>query len=186
VRRANRALRVGLAYIYLSYDKQEKQTAMKVLKSILKQLASQLETLPSALDGDFIRYHGLSIDALFEAIRECTTNFSTVFLLIDALDECDKRECEILMPFLRRLLNSGVKLYITARTGFQVSLTVTKSALHQLTISARQEDLKSFVLERLETSDPEHQLNESDRQSVLRKILSQANGMYVYRNRGQY
>jgi len=150
----HKALRVGLAYIYLSYDKQGQQTALIVLQSILKQLASQLETLPSALDRDYLRNRDLSINGVFEIISECSTKLFSVFLLIDALDECDKREREILMPFLQLLLNSGVKLYITARTGFTVSLTPPESAVSQLTISAKQEDLKVFVLERLKLRIP--------------------------------
>ncbi|KAF8241497.1 hypothetical protein K440DRAFT_503370, partial [Wilcoxina mikolae CBS 423.85] len=87
--------RIGLAFIYFNYRKQDVQTPGKVLATIIKQLARQKRTIPDHLKQLHRKYYrnaDFPSDEKLEAqLLELMDTFEQVYLVMDALDEFDDR-----------------------------------------------------------------------------------------------
>jgi Heterokaryon incompatibility protein (HET) len=89
---------VGLAYIYCNYNRQADQTIIKLLAAILKQL---LQCRPSLMELPAItlmyeqhsgRNSKPSLQEVISALGTVVKKFSTVYIVVDALDECSDRD----------------------------------------------------------------------------------------------
>jgi hypothetical protein len=81
----------GVAHIYFNYKEQEQQTPVKVLASLVKQLACQTSYVPDALEKHYDKDHGKAptVEELYIALLDISERFTKTFLVFDALDECD-------------------------------------------------------------------------------------------------
>lgn len=165
---------MAVVYIYLIYDHRQEQTALDVLKCLLKQLVRQSESVPPMLESAESNDSHLSAADISNIFVSCSKHFSKVFVVVDALDECDQMQREILVPFLQHLIQVGLKVFYTARPDLQSMFTANR--VTHLEISAKETDLKMYLTERLERSDPKH---EFDRNAIIMKIVSEAKGMYL-------
>lgn len=82
----------GIAYIYCSYQRYDEQDLDSLLASILKQLAGTHSSLPGSV-GDLYTRHSIkqtrpSTNDLLEALRAVAAIYTRVFIVVDALDEC--------------------------------------------------------------------------------------------------
>jgi hypothetical protein len=111
----------ALGYFYFSFTNiQSKDTA---LSSLIKQLCARRPTVPPSVDG-FHEYmdRGDRPDTVMleEALLDTTCGFSTVYIIIDALDECpainDQRR-QLLQSLCRLLskLPGNVHVFCTSR-----------------------------------------------------------------------
>jgi hypothetical protein len=119
---------VGVAQVYFNYkqvaDQQSRhamqQTADNVIACILRQLL-QHKPLPRELDVAYDKWieHGKRNrpdgDFFGDLVVQCSKDFSTTFIVVDAFDECGKEEKETLLTYLQQFLNSGFKVYVTTR-----------------------------------------------------------------------
>lgn len=110
----------GVAYFYFEYQEQERQTPTKVLASLVRQLATQASILPAEIIALYDTQGAKGRDPKFEelyavllAVFKC---FGEVFLVFDALDECDvKFRRKEVLPLLHRMGRSGARLFVTSR-----------------------------------------------------------------------
>jgi enamine deaminase RidA (YjgF/YER057c/UK114 family) len=81
-----------VAYLYCNFKKQDEQKARDLLVNLLKQLAEGISPLPESVASLYGRHKGKqtqpSVDEISEALRLVATKYSRVFILVDALDEC--------------------------------------------------------------------------------------------------
>ncbi|KAM7197581.1 hypothetical protein V8F33_005547 [Rhypophila sp. PSN 637] len=85
--------KVGIAYIYFSYQKEGSQGLLDVLDSLLRQLCAYRHPLPTEIQELYeectkIRHKGLTRAELVDDLDLVAQSFSQVFILFDALDEC--------------------------------------------------------------------------------------------------
>lgn len=82
----------GIAYIYCNFKRQGEQTSDSLLLSLLKQLVQQSLSMPEsvrALYGVHIREGTRpSFDEITRTLSSVIAIYSRVFIVIDALDEC--------------------------------------------------------------------------------------------------
>ncbi|KAK2792389.1 hypothetical protein FQN52_003324 [Onygenales sp. PD_12] len=88
--------KTGIAYLFCTYKMQAELTAADFLASLLKQLVQQRQVVPKAL-GDLHQTHSRrdtrpSLKELSEALFSVIIEYSKVFIVIDALDECSNIE----------------------------------------------------------------------------------------------
>ncbi|KAL8699652.1 MAG: hypothetical protein Q9201_005881 [Fulgogasparrea decipioides] len=89
------SVNVGFAYFYFDFNDERKQTIDGLLSSILTQLSWQKESLPDGVR----KLHDRSSNgssrptrtALFETLFTVAENFQDVYIVVDALDECQDR-----------------------------------------------------------------------------------------------
>lgn len=83
---------VGIAYIYCNFRRTEEQNIRDLLGSLLKQLAGGYRSLPSEVKDLYDRHKARqtrpSLEEIVDALHFVAAKCSRVFILVDALDEC--------------------------------------------------------------------------------------------------
>jgi len=88
---------IGIAYYYYSYGRPEEQKAASVLSSLFVQLIQRLLELPGFIQDIYKPDNPCLLDEdISKALDTVVRNYSQVFIVIDALDECrSSREREV-------------------------------------------------------------------------------------------
>jgi Cdc6-like AAA superfamily ATPase len=83
---------VGVAYLYCNFRRQDEQKIDDLLASLLKQLAHGRSPLSKTLKDLYGRHEKKrtrpSWEEISKAIQSAAESYSRVFILVDALDEC--------------------------------------------------------------------------------------------------
>ncbi len=82
---------VALAYFYISFNDEQKQTAVGMIESIVKQIYCCRPDTPlsiKALEDLKARGHRPDLQTLQSILVETLQGFSSVYVIVDALDEC--------------------------------------------------------------------------------------------------
>lgn len=138
----------GIAFAYCDYKLQKQQSTNSILASLLKQL---IEHQP-VLSGDIKDLYGkkentrnmLSLDDIRACIRSVISSYSRVFIVIDALDECDSEQLADLLPEISALRDDHqVNFMATARRVPQIMKSFEKA--QQMEIRATTTDIQKYV-----------------------------------------
>jgi hypothetical protein len=183
--------RIGVAYVYCNNGAHEEQSASGILAAILKQLVTShpscSEPLTRLYELHNYRRTRPDLENIFWTLAVVIDRFHTVFIIIDALDQCQNSDGsrELLLRQLRDLQRRhDVRLLVTSRFVPDV-VDEFKNAL-RLEIRANAEDIANFVLVQMDRL-PVGVQNDPEIQYLLRdKIVQAADGMYVYRQVSGY
>jgi hypothetical protein len=187
--------KVGVIHFYFDNHDAGNKTAEDVIRSFLKQIVYQMDDInvPKNLTLMFEHYNlkGISEeptrDQLLSLLGECFDEFETVYICIDAFDECAEGERSMVLQGLQRLSSRKSRLFLTGRTYLLETLKTRGD--HETQIWFRD---ASFQEIKAATSDIEIYLNEkiravsnADRLEKLRPrivdaISSQSKGQYVH------
>ncbi|KAI9774450.1 MAG: hypothetical protein M1839_001733 [Geoglossum umbratile] len=113
---------IGVAYIYCNFRQRDEQKAHDLLASLLKQLSQERPTLPDTVKDLYDRHKAKRTRPLFDelskALHTVVAMHSRVFIIVDALDECQLSDGS-LTRFLTELLSlqdkCGANLFATSR-----------------------------------------------------------------------
>jgi hypothetical protein len=121
---------VGLAQVYFNYKQVAaqhsahamQQTTDNVIACILRQLL-QHKALPQELDEAYNKWiergqrNRPDGDFFTDLVMQCSGSkqFSAVFIVLDAFDECGDEERDTLVNYLQQFQKAGFKIYITSR-----------------------------------------------------------------------
>lgn len=174
---------IGIAYVYFNFRREDEQKTDDILASLLKQLAQGQPSLPDNVKALYHRHKANqtrpSFDAISRALHDMSIMYSRVFIIIDALDEC-----QVSNGYRTRLLSEifsiqskcRLNLFVTSRhipeirEKFEGSMT--------LEIRASEEDVRRYLdghmvrLPRFVTRSPELQ------EEIKTQIVWLVNGMY--------
>jgi len=111
---------VGIAYVYCNFQRTQEQNIHHLLASLLKQLAQSQPSLPEPLQALYERHKKdetrPSLDETSVALQLVAGSYSRVFLLVDALDECQALCRTRLLPELFKLQREqGANVFATSR-----------------------------------------------------------------------
>ena len=111
----------GVGHIYFEYQEQQQQTVLAVVKSLVKQLLSQIPPakFPRGIEAKYQRKKSQhpSANDLIEMLLSMPKRFARVFVVCDALDEMDQYEQrDHLLPLFHRMEDSGIALSLTTRS----------------------------------------------------------------------
>ena len=144
---------VGLAYIYCNYKELREQTATNLVASLLQQLVQQQSNIP---DGIVALYREHTDKRTRPALTEYSSSlqsilhdFSKVFIVIDALDECTENDGtrHKFLTEIKKLL-PHIHLLITSRWVANIEREFEGST--RLEILASDEDVAIYVKSRIE------------------------------------
>ena len=170
----------GIAHIYCNYKNQQNQTAEKLVSRLLQQLLQQIGDIPKyieALYEDHVkaemrlgREEGLAI------LRSIAASFARVFIVIDAVDECDPA---ILNGFIRPLTKlPDIRILVTSRDLPYIERCFASS--RRLEIRANEADIRSYVQDRIkEEVELADFVNEDDtlREKIVGTLVQRSCGM---------
>ncbi|KAL2037429.1 hypothetical protein N7G274_009914 [Stereocaulon virgatum] len=168
-----------LSYLYCNYNEAGTQSAINLMKSILRQLASRTDVLNNDLERFYKEKSSPSFAECCQLLHKAADHMSNIHVVIDALDECTEATRDILLTELEKL-RPKVCLIITSRHTFGDHYE-PESALC-LKIHAQEEDIKQYLSERVETSRPlrDHIKTRPElRDQVLDVVITKANGMFL-------
>jgi Cdc6-like AAA superfamily ATPase len=141
---------VGVAYIYCNYKTQADQTAAKLAAAILKQLIQErpsiAEPVLNLYDRHVDRKTRPSLKEILSALQAVVSNYSKIYVIVDALDECLDRDGSRsqLLAILRNLQYKG-NLSLMATSRFIPELVQKFSLTPILEIRASDSDVRLFV-----------------------------------------
>lgn len=141
---------IGIAYIYCNFKRQGEQTADCLLLSLLKQLVQQSLSIPESVR-DLYDVHVRkgtrpSFDEITRTIHSVIAIYSRVFIVIDALDECQASNgcrSRFLSEIFNLQVNSGVSIFATSR--FISDITDRFKDNINLEIRASDEDVGRYL-----------------------------------------
>ncbi|EFY95807.2 ankyrin repeat-containing protein [Metarhizium robertsii ARSEF 23] len=141
---------IGIAWLFCEYHRHNEQTLEHLLSSLLKQLLKQQTTLPNCVtelyESHQRRTTRPSIDDIVKLLQSSTATLSRIFVIVDALDECQTTEgCQ--MDFISKLFTfkDGVKANIFATSRHIDRIQSKFSRCISLEIKATDEDIRMYL-----------------------------------------
>ncbi len=177
-----RGQHAAVAFQYFDYRDQENQSPTHILGSILRQVAATRCPVPKPTSD---LHHRFSVQGrqpelqdLEKALLATCGDFSKVFIVIDALDECDEnKHRRTLMKSIAFLQQStSVRLFVTSRFHPQDIRTAFEDAL-QIEVEANASDLRSYLSREIEDSRAVKAMDIPLRIEVVERIVKAAQKM---------
>lgn len=173
---------VGIAYLYCNYKRREEQNAVKLLAVILKQLIQGRRSVSHPVDALYELHSRRgtwpSFDEISKSLGSVLSNFSRVFIIVDALDECMDVDGtrNMLLSELRILqAQTDLRLMVTSRPIASIVQTFEDDLC--LEIRASDGDVKRY-LEGQMSRRPSPALRDAHlRQLIKERIVETADGM---------
>ena len=164
--------KIGVAVIYLKYNDPE-QTLEAILGSLLRQLAQDHSSMPWVLN-DLYETHreqntAPSLAEISEALSSLVEEYSKVYLVIDALDECSD---EIRWDLVEKLRGLPPETYLMITSRFLDSIDKDLEDFERIEIKANKADLELFVDHHIERNKNLHRVVE--RSTALRVDIKYA------------
>lgn len=174
---------VGIAFVYCDYKEQEQQTCVNLVSSLLQQLVRQQALVPDevcSLWDEHKRERTRPGIAEFSKLFQYTAAvFSTVFIVVDALDECSEVVRNDLIAEINKLPQS---LHLMGTSRHNASIEQLFSGSVRLEILAADGDVKAYVhtqIDRRERLKKFVQADPSLQEEIETKITDKAQGMSV-------
>ncbi|UKZ82599.1 hypothetical protein TrVFT333_010392 [Trichoderma virens FT-333] len=180
---------VGIAYLYCNFRRHNEQKLYDLLLSLVKQLAPDHKNL--SLDAKEIideykeNKQRLSPDKLKQLLQSITASYSRVFILIDALDECQESGgCRTNLLDEMFFLQERTKANIFATSRFIPQITEKFKNCKSIEIRATKGDVQVYVRDQLKSGHMEHlpSLIESKpalKEEIIRGISDAVDGMFL-------
>ncbi|OCK74144.1 hypothetical protein K432DRAFT_430203, partial [Lepidopterella palustris CBS 459.81] len=174
---------IGVAYIYCNFKRQNEQTLEHLLASVLKQLVQARSTLPESVKSLYNRYKSKktqpSVDDISTVLQSVAAEYSRVFIVIDALDECRAQGCrtQMLSKLSDLQTKCGTNLFATSR--FIPEIIEQFKQGSSLEIRANARDVWGYIDGRI--SDlPSFVRNRQDlQQEIKTEIVKAVDGMFL-------
>ena len=186
--RFKRDTTVGIAYLYCDFRRQHEQKIEDLLANLLKQLAQQQASIPDSVktlyDDCRDKHKRPSHDEILSALHSVSTVYSRIFIIVDALDECQ------VTNGCRTKLLSGIFELQASQARVEVNIFSTSRYIPEiverfkesisLEIRANDEDLQTYLAGHMEQLPP-FVLSSPGLQNEVKATISHAtNGMYVW------
>lgn len=170
----------GIVYVYFDY-RQREEHAETLLRNLLKQLAQKRPSLPgcvSTLYKQGIQGIPPSLEALSQALQTVAKDFSKIFIIIDALDECTiYNDCR--MRFLAEIFSlrnkSAANIFATSRPDTEIADRFRGGVF--IEIHAREEDIRQYLKGNLHLLSHSVQNDIEMRNEIEQAIVSSVRGM---------
>ncbi|KAK3935766.1 hypothetical protein QBC46DRAFT_461901 [Diplogelasinospora grovesii] len=184
---------VGIAYIYFNFRRHGEQNAKDLLACLLKQLAQGRSVLPESIQDLHGSYSGTgqqdrpSFDEISRALQSVAALNSKVFIVVDALDECQATDgCR--PRFLSEIFNlqdkCGASLFTTSRSIPEITEKFAGSP--SVEIRASDDDLRVYLdrnMAQLPVFDgrriPKLQDQEKLKAEIKSGIIEAVDGMFL-------
>ena len=174
-----------IVYLYCDYKDQAVQKASNLIACLVGQiigypkvLPQQLEELHRELERQKRRP---SFDELRKLLKALCDQHDRVYVIVDALDECEAiRERRLLLTVLEELPCTSGRLFVTSRPNNEdISNTFGKQS--RITITASKSDLRQYVAERIaeeERRTSATRFKPELKESIISTVSAGASGMY--------
>ena len=157
------------------------QTPGHFIASLLRQLVEAHESPTPSLQDLMARHERQKtrprINELEQAFAEMSTNFDRIYIIVDAMDECDNLEMDTFAAHLLSICSAHIlRLLVTSRRHPQIEQIFEDSA--RLEMSANEDDTVHYLQSRARREFPPRVLRDGQALNrILRALLLSANGI---------
>ncbi|KAH7070225.1 hypothetical protein FB567DRAFT_633870 [Paraphoma chrysanthemicola] len=176
-----RHLPVGVAFLYCEASRSEEQTLHTLVAVLVKQLGDYQGRLHTSVKDlyDACEPSRPSFEKLVKCLHAVSSGFSRVFILVDALDECDDlhgTRKDLITQLYKLQTECAVNVLATSRSEIQFTKTFKKSLI--LEIRAQDEDVEQYLEAQLSTVSDFARVDQSLRDEIKVKITESIDGMF--------
>jgi hypothetical protein len=175
---------VGIAYIYCGFQQKNEPKALDFLTSLLKQLAEHRPSLPASIKGLRAKHESKrtrpTFDDISKALRSTGTEYSRLFIVIDALDEFPEEgggQAKFMSEVFALQSACGANIYATSRFSDKIAKSFGPSTRKE--IRASEEDVRLYLDAYMGQLPSFVQENEELQRAIRDKISAAVGGMYV-------
>jgi len=175
---------IGVTYIFCNYKTQVDQTVTNLLATILKQLvctrSSVAEPALHLYEHHSRRNTRPSLEEIFTILQSVIRNYSTVYLILDALDECSYQDgihSWLLVKFRELQKEADLRIMVTSR--FLHDIEKEFKSTTRLEIRANDIDVRRFIEGQIYRLPNCVQRDEALQDFVKEKIVEAVDGMLV-------
>ena len=173
---------VGVAYLYCNYKRQADQTTPNLAAAMLKQLVqdrpSITQPLSSLYDCHQVRRTRPSLDEMLSALRSVLGNYSKVYIVIDALDECRERDgTRSQLLKLCRDLQGQTDLRLMATSRHISDIVEEFKDTPQVEVRASNGDVRRYVVGKIDRLARCVQRDSNLQELVQDKVVEAVDGM---------
>lgn len=171
---------VGMTYLFCNYKRQDEQDTPHFLAALSRQLLRQMDAVPGPLRDMFTKHKARntrpSQGELWDALLSLARAFKKVYVIIDALDECEREVCSELLSMIRRLQDtSNVSLLVTTRPLREVLDHVPSYPL--LEVRASKSDVDIYLRARMQTLPKFVRTDQTLQDQIVKAVVSAVDGM---------
>ncbi|KAL7267374.1 hypothetical protein RUND412_010042 [Rhizina undulata] len=186
----------ALAYFYCKYGEIDRQRPQSIMSTIVKQLSllGPEGSLPKAVISLYdqqknggVESRPLGLDNSTELIVQLSKPFDQTVIIVDALDECDKKTRHQLMAALKKLRSStkGLKIFITSRNDDDIRIELETESGVFIQLSDNSSDIKLFVEAEVEKYVSTKRLLDGKvqpelKQTIIDALTKGADGMFLW------
>ncbi|KAF3935194.1 Ankyrin-2 [Dactylellina cionopaga] len=175
-------INTGIAYLYCNFKRQNEQNVEDLLASLLRQLVQNLSSLPESIVAMYNEHNKKgtrpSLGEISETLVSIAAIYSRVFVLVDALDECQEAHRT---RFLSEILNFQVKTRANyfATSRFIPDIEDCFREKPTLEIRAAEPDIRKYLKNHIQYI-PGIVKDDLDLQmEVVNKIIEKVDGMFL-------
>jgi len=172
----------AVLFFYFDYSKQASQTPHRVLQTLLHQILSTYSRIPrqaSILARELMAGRPLpSWEDMQDLFIDLCSQGSPVFIVLDALDECDAKDNrKPILKLIKAIRASSARLLVTSRP-YPPDVNESLGDCPKISVEAHPEDIERYVLEQIdENVEMREMLDDELRKSVVEFILTKSQGM---------
>lgn len=175
---------VGVAYLYCNFRREDQQRVSDLLGSLLKQLAKGQNPLSRALIELYDRHEKKQTRPLLEdiskALHSVVASYSKVFIIVDALDECQAVDgCRTRLLSEIFALQGKFKVQLMATSRFIPEITERFKESFALEIHANGEDVRKYIDGHMDQLPSFVGCNSELQEEIKNGIIQSVQGMYV-------
>lgn len=146
----------GIAYIYCDYADRGDQTVENMIASLTKQLSLRTASIPNPVRELYRQCNqGKSrpdLSKIMETLKLLCIEFKQVFIVLDALDECDEQARRSLLAQLEKLDHSISRCFLTSRHHL-LDMGKRYGKYPQIEINAKDQDIHQFLQIKIEEDE---------------------------------
>jgi hypothetical protein len=189
--RTLRSNTIGVAYIYCNYKAKANRNTTSLLAAILKQLVQAQPSIAAPvrrLYNDPNRTSTKpSLEEILSTLQSILTNYSSVYIVVDALDECQEKDgtrSQLLAKLRDLRRKADIRLMVTSR--FIPDIEDEFRLVPRLEVQASDADVKRFVMGQMDRL-PKCVQRDNELQKVVQdKIVEAVDGMSAFRTPFMY
>ena len=170
---------IAVAWLYCDYNAQQEQTLINMMGAILKRLVGR--DIPEDIRRAFQEGRRPLLADLMRMLTIAIAKVPQVFICIDALDECLPKDLPLLLESLRDIVRGspGTRIFLTGRlhVGEAIQKYITNVVV--IPISPNEEDIRNYVVMRLDRDDIPEAMDNSLQAEIVRIILERMSNMWV-------
>lgn len=175
---------VGVAYVYCNYKTQSNQNAAALLAALIRQLVQARPSITEPVESLHEKHSKKgtkpSLEQIFRLLQSVLANYSSVYIVVDALDECPERD-GIHNQFLTKLyeLQGKMDLRLMVTSRFIPDIVNKFSKALTLEVRASKEDVRRYVSGQIPQLPKRIQRDATLQKMVQDKVVEAVDSMFL-------